>query len=198
VLSDHVLYGTALTILTRLSRLPGIPLPLMPLRAALMEWYRSAELSCDRAAALVTRDPLTVCRVLMVIAAGAEAKRLDLDVFMKQGQEYREKGKGLERLSRMLLDLNVTHPMPVRRIHELMEWVASGDYDRIVAGSYVRRDEPPRPRAEAGDAVAHYAERFKSVFRDAGESINDLGQQVSDWLRGNGDGGAKEHPDEEE
>jgi Zn-dependent protease with chaperone function len=186
VLSDHVLYGTALTIITRLSRLPGIPLPLMPLRAALMEWYRSAELSCDRAAALVTRDPLTVCRVLMVLAAGGEAKRLDLDVFMKQAQEYREGGKGLERLSRMLLDLNVSHPMPVRRIHELMAWVASGDYDRIIGGSYVSRDEPPRPRAEAGDAVSHYAERFKNVFRDAGESINDVGQQVSDWLRGNG------------
>jgi hypothetical protein len=182
-----VLYGTALTILTSLSRLPGIPLPLMPLRAALMEWYRSAELSCDRAAALVTRDPLTVCRVLMVIAAGAEAKRLDLDVFMRQGLEYREKGSGLERLSRLLLDLNVTHPMPVRRIHELMEWVGSGDYDRIIAGSYVNRDEPARPRAEAGDAVAHYAERFKNVFKDAGESINDVGKQVSDWLRGNGD-----------
>jgi Zn-dependent protease with chaperone function len=187
VLSDHVLYGTALTILTSLSRLPGIPLPLMPLRAALMEWYRSAELSCDRAAALVTRDPMTVCRVLMVIAAGAEAKRLDLDVFMRQGLEYREKGSGLERLSRLLLDLNVTHPMPVRRIHELMEWVGSGDYDRIIGGSYVNRDEPARPRAEAGDAVAHYAERFKNVFRDAGESINDVGKQVSDWLRGNGD-----------
>jgi Zn-dependent protease with chaperone function len=186
VLSDHVLYGTALAIILRLSKLPGIPLPLMPLRAALMEWYRSAELSCDRAAALVTRDPLTVCRVLMVLAAGGQAKRLDLDVFMKQSQEYREGGKGLERLSRMLLDLNVTHPMPVRRIHELMAWVASGEYDRIVAGSYVRRDEPVRPRAEAGDAVSHYAERFKNVFRDAGESINDVGQQVSDWLRGNG------------
>jgi Zn-dependent protease with chaperone function len=193
VLSDHVLYGTALSILTSISRLPGIPLPLMPLRAALMEWYRSAELSCDRAAALVTRDPLTVCRVLMVIAAGAEAKRLDLDVFMKQGQEYREKGSGLERLSRLLLDLNVTHPMPVRRIHELMEWVASGEYDRIVGGSYVTRDEPARPRAEAGDAVAHYAERFKNVFRDAGESINDVGKQLSDWLRSNG-----EHPDGED
>src|SRR5665213_323831 len=186
VLSDHVLYGTALAIILRLSRLPGIPLPLMPLRAALMEWYRSAELSCDRAAALVTRDPLTVCRVLMVLAAGGEAKRLDLDVFMKQAQEYREGGKGLERLSRMLLDLNVTHPMPVRRIHELMAWVATGEYDRIVDGSYVHRDEPVRPRAEAGDAVSHYAERFKNVFRDAGESINDVGQQVSDWLRGNG------------
>jgi len=46
------------------------------------------------------------------------------------------------------------------------------------------RTDPVRPRAEAGDAVAHYAERFKNVFRDAGESINDVGKQVSDWLRG--------------
>jgi Zn-dependent protease with chaperone function len=195
VLSDHVLYGTALTIIMQLSRLPGLPLPLMPLRAALMEWYRSAELSCDRAAALVTRDPLTVCRVLMVLAAGGEAKRLDLDVFMKQAQEYREGGKGLSRLSRLLLDLRVTHPMPVRRIHELMAWVGSGEYDRIIGGSYVRRDEPLRPRAEAGDAVSHYAERFKNVFRDAGESVNDVGQQLSDWLRGNGH---EEDDDEEE
>jgi hypothetical protein len=107
---------------------------------------------------------------------------------MKQGQEYRERGSGLERLSRLLLDLRVTHPMPVRRIHELMSWVQSGDYDRIVSGEFVTRDEPVRPRQEAGDAVAHYAERFKTVFRDAGDSINDVGKQLSDWLRGSGDG----------
>jgi Zn-dependent protease with chaperone function len=183
VLSDHVLYRTALIILLRLGTIPGIPLPLLPLRAALMEWFRAAELSCDRAAALVTRDPLTVCRTLMVIAAGAEAERLDLDVFMRQGIDYREKGSGLERLSRLLLDLNITHPMPVRRVHELMEWVKAGDYDRIVGGSYLTRDEPPKPREEAGDAVAHYSERFREMFREAGESVGDIGQQLSDWLR---------------
>ena len=36
-------------------------MPLFPLRAALMEWFRAAELSCDRAAALVIRDPLAIC-----------------------------------------------------------------------------------------------------------------------------------------
>jgi Zn-dependent protease with chaperone function len=196
VLSDHVLYRTALIILMRLSSIPGIPLPLLPLRAALMEWFRAAELTCDRAAALVTRDPLTVCRTLMVIAAGAEAERLDLDVFMRQGIDYREKGSGLERLSRLLLDLNITHPMPVRRVHELTEWVKGGDYDRIVGGSYVTRDEPLKPREEAGDAVAHYTERFREMFREAGESVGDVGQQLSDWLRrtrddvGDADGGA--------
>jgi Zn-dependent protease with chaperone function len=182
VLSDHVLYQTALVILLRLGSIPGVPIPLFPLKVALLEWFRAAELSCDRAAALVTRDPLTVCRTLMVIAAGAQAENLDLDVFMRQGAEYREKGSGLERLSRLLLDLNITHPMPVRRIHELMEWVKTGEYDRIVSGSFITRDQPPRPRAEASDAVAHYSERFRAVFQDAGDTVNQLGQQLSDWL----------------
>jgi hypothetical protein len=106
----------------------------------------------------------------MVIAAGAEAASLDLDVFMAQGGEYNEKGSGLERLTRLMMNLNLTHPMPVRRIHELMQWVKSGEYDRIINGSYVSRDEPPRPRAEAGDAAAHYADRFRSTFRDAAGS----------------------------
>ncbi|HEY1458342.1 MAG TPA: M48 family metallopeptidase [Solirubrobacteraceae bacterium] len=183
VLSDHVLYRTALVILLSVTALPGIPLPLFPLKAALLEWYRASELSCDRAAALVTRDPLSVCRTLMVIAAGAEAANLDLDVFMKQGQDYREKGSPFDRFSRLAIDLNLTHPMSVQRVHELMEWVKTGDYDRIVSGEYVTRDEPSQPRAEASDAVSHYAQRFRDTFKDLGESINDAGQQISEWLR---------------
>jgi hypothetical protein len=149
----------------------------------LMEWFRAAELSCDRAAALVLRDPLAVCRMLMVLAAGAEAAELDLDVFMKQGQDYREKASPFDRFSRLLVDLNLTHPMSVQRVHELTEWVTGGDYDRIVGGDFVSRDEPPHPRAEAGDAVSHYAKRFRDTFNDLGSSIDDAGQQLSDWLR---------------
>jgi hypothetical protein len=189
VLSEHVLYRTVLVILTQLSSLPGVPLPLFPLRAALMEWFRAAELSCDRAAALVTRDPLAICRTLMVIAAGAEAENLDLDAFMKQGQDYREKASAFDRLSRLLSDLNLTHPMSVQRVHELMAWVRSGDYDRIVDGVFVTREQPQSARAEAGDAVAHYAERFKDTFRELGDSIESGGAQLSDWLRRSRDEG---------
>jgi Peptidase family M48 len=183
VLSDHVLYRTALVILLRLSLLRGIPVPLFPLRAALMEWFRAAELSCDRAAALVIRDPLAVCHTLMVVAAGAEAANLDLDMFMKQGQDYREKVSSFDRFSRLLSDLNLTHPMSVQRVHELMEWVRSGAYDHIVGGVYLSRDEPQSPRAEASDAITHYAERFRDTFKDLGESVDDTAQQLSEWLR---------------
>ncbi|MDO8211320.1 M48 family metallopeptidase [Conexibacter sp. CPCC 206217] len=183
ILSDHQLYRTALLILLRLTATAKIALPLIPVRTALMEWYRATELSCDRASALVTRDPLAVCRTLMSISAGAMTDQLDLDAFMAQSMEYAEKGGGLERLTRLMLDLGVTHPLPVRRTRELMLWVREGDFDRIVGGDYVRRDDPISVRAETGDAVSFYSDRFKEAFRDAGETIGQGGQQLADWLR---------------
>jgi Zn-dependent protease with chaperone function len=187
VLADHVLYFTALQILLRMGtsmRLPIIAgLPLMAVRQALLEWSRAAEMSCDRAAALVTRDPEAVCRTLMILAAGAGAEELDLAQFMAQAQDYETGPTGLERLSRMLTDLNVTHPMPVRRAQELMAWVRSGKYNRIVDGEYVRRGEEAPARAEASDAAAHYTERFKGAFKEASEAVGSAGEQLTDWLR---------------
>jgi Zn-dependent protease with chaperone function len=187
VLSDHTLYGTALQILIALGRSARLPLlaglPLRAITAALMEWFRAAELTCDRGSAIVTRDPMAVCRVLMTISAGEAAGQLDLDAFMAQGLEYTEGGRGLERLSRLLLDLNLTHPMPVRRAHELLKWVREGEYDRIVDGEYVRRGEEPPPREEAAAAGQHYAERVKGAFTSAGESVSDVGKQLGDWLK---------------
>jgi Zn-dependent protease with chaperone function len=188
ILADHQLYRTALQILVLLTGTARLPLPLAPVRTALMEWGRATELSADRAAALVTRDPLVVCRTLMSLAGGAMVDELDLDVFMKQGLEYTEKGSGLERLTRLMIDLGVTHPMPVRRTHELMAWVRSGEYDRIVGnGEYIRRDDPVDARADGGEAVSFYAQRIRDAFREAGESVNSAGQQLADWMRGSGD-----------
>ncbi len=186
VLADHALYRTALMILLRLGTAVRLPLlaglPVMAIRSALLEWSRSAELSCDRAAAVVTRDPLAVCRALMALAAGAAADDLSLDAFMAQGLEYREKGHAVERLSRLLMDLNVTHPLPVRRTHELLTWVRGGDYDRIIGGDYVRRGQEERLRDDADAAASHYADRVREAVRGAGESISDIGEQLGDWL----------------
>ena len=71
VLSDHGLYRTALEILMILGRAPMMRFPIRPIIYALMEWYRASELSCDRAAALVTRDPELVCRTLMSVGSGS-------------------------------------------------------------------------------------------------------------------------------
>jgi Zn-dependent protease with chaperone function len=186
VLADHVLYQTALVILLRLGMSMRLPLlaglPLLAIRAALLEWSRAAELSSDRAAALVSRSPTAVCRTLMTLSAGEAAQDLSLDAFVAQGVDYGEKGTGLERLSRLLMHLNLTHPMPVRRVHELLAWVRAGDYDRIAGGEYLRRGEEYRVAEEAEEASAHYGERIRDAFRDAGESVADVGQKLGDWL----------------
>src|SRR2546423_2259414 len=161
--SDHVLYQTALLILVRLgtSRLPALAgLPLLAIRLALLEWFRAAELSCDRAAALVTRDTTAVCRSLMVLSAGAAADELNLDAFMAQAAEYQDGGRGLDRLTKLVNDMNLTHPMPVRRARQLTEWVHSGEYDRIVDGEYIRRGHEPPLKDEADSVSAHYSDRI--------------------------------------
>src|SRR5215204_6738075 len=79
ILSDHVLYRTALLILLALSRGARLPfiagLPLRAVMLALFEWYRAAELSSDRAATLVNRDPLITCRTLMALSGGVRTER---------------------------------------------------------------------------------------------------------------------------
>jgi len=184
VLAEHVLYGTALQILLLLSsRLPLLAgLPFMAVRAALLEWSRAAELTCDRGAAVATRQPMAVCQALLALAGGEAIDELNLDAFIAQGLDYREKGTGLEKLTRLLIDLGITHPMPVRRIHELQNWVREGDYDRIVDGSYVKRGEEPPPREEADAAQQHYGERVRDAMRGAGQSVQEVGQQLGDWL----------------
>jgi Zn-dependent protease with chaperone function len=187
--SDHVLYRTALLILLQIggsARLPLLAgLPLLAIQYALLEWSRAAELSCDRAAALVTRDPTAVCRALMTIAAGEAAEDLNLDAFIAQGMDYSEGGGGLERLTRLFQDLRLTHPMPVRRVRLLLDWVHEGDYDRMVRGDYVRVGQEGSVREEADAASAFYGERISAAFQQAGSSISEASQQLGDWLKRN-------------
>lgn len=197
ILSDHMLYRTALAILLRASG--GLPFPLaLPaagVRAVLLEWFRAAELSCDRAQALVVRDPRIVCRTLMVMAAGLPADRLDLDAFLTQAREYEDWDDPSDRVRRFFYEISATHPYAVRRVSEVMKWVQGGGYDRIVRGEYTRRGEEPPAREEASAAVEHYAERFRAIFRDVGDNVSKIGtqvggiaDQVAEWLRGRGGG----------
>jgi hypothetical protein len=181
------MYRTALVILLRLGgavRLPILAgLPLLAIQLALLEWSRAAELSCDRAAALVTRDPQAVCRALMVLAAGEAADDLNLDAFVAQGMEYSEGGSGLERVTRLLQQMQVTHPMPVRRVRLLLDWVREGEYDPMVRGDYLRAGDEPSAREEADAASAFYSDRISGAFQAAGSSISEVGQQLGEWLK---------------
>jgi Zn-dependent protease with chaperone function len=199
ILSDHVLYITALNILILLSRGVRLPflagLPLHAVMLVLLEWYRAAELSSDRAATLVNRDPLVTCRTLMVLAGGVRSSKLNLDAFIQQASDYEEWSSGWDKLNRMRNDLWLTHSRPVKRVKEIREWVQSGEYDRIVKGEFPTRDQQADARKEASEAYEHYKERFRRIFADfGGENVGEkvaeaqvkvagAAEKVADWLR---------------
>jgi Zn-dependent protease with chaperone function len=197
ILSDHVLYITALNILIAAGG--SVPIlmgvPFRAVETVLLEWYRAAELSSDRAATLVVRDPKIVCRMLLVAASGLPAEQLNLDAFMAQAMEYESWDAPSDRVRRFFSEINITHPYAVRRVSEVMRWVQSGEYDRILRGEYRTRDQKSTVTDEAGDAMEYYSERFRSAFRDLGENVTKLGtqvggvaDQVTDWLRSRGGG----------
>jgi Zn-dependent protease with chaperone function len=197
ILSDHMVYITTLNILMSVgSPLPFFfGIPFRAVKAVLLEWYRATELSCDRAAVLAVRDPQIVCRTLMVTAGGLPAGDLDLDAFMTQAMAYENWDDPSDRVRRFFNEIGQTHAYAVRRVSEIMKWVQDGEYDRILRGEYRTRDQEANVREEAGDAMNFYAERFRSLFREAGDNVTSLGNQVggfaeqaADWLRGRGGG----------
>ncbi|MDX8152284.1 M48 family metallopeptidase [Patulibacter brassicae] len=194
VMCDHVLYGTALRIIGGLVATGAAagPLPtklsLIAIRHALLEWSRAAELTCDRIAALVVRDPLLVCRTLMSLAAGTASDRLNLDAFLAQADDYGRRGRSLPgRWTRMSLELGTTHPLSVTRAHQLMEWVKSGDYERIRDGDYPRRSEGGGPTAgeEAFAAADYYKDKISGAFKDIAGQAEQATRTVNDWLSKN-------------
>jgi Zn-dependent protease with chaperone function len=195
ILSDHMVYMTALNILLAAgSAVPFVfGLPFRAVKTVLLEWYRAAELTCDRAATITVRDPQIVCRTLMVVASGMPPDKLDLDAFMAQAMEYENWDDPSDKVRRFFAEIGQTHPYAVRRVSEVMKWVQSGEYDRIIRGEYRTRDEPVDVRAEAGDAFEFYAERFRSIFKEFGENVSSLGNQIggmaeglADWVRNRG------------
>jgi hypothetical protein len=188
VLSEHTYYTTALILLKQFieGALPKSLLLGLPVRGmyyALLEWSRAAELSADRASALVMGDPLEPCKMLMRVAGGA-LPGMSFDAFLKQVASYDDEDDLFSRHTRFWSELRLTHPITVRRVKELIEWVQSGEYERIRDGSYPRRGHEPPPSAEFDSAVAHYRERFSRFLDLAAGNVQDLGKQLGDWLKG--------------
>jgi Zn-dependent protease with chaperone function len=201
VLSEHTYYTTALVLLQQFMNgaLPKSLLLGLPVRGmyyALLEWARAAEMSSDRAAALIMGDPLVPCRMLMRLAGGA-LPGMNFEAFMEQADAYDDEDDLFSRQTRFWSELSLTHPVAVRRVKELNAWARSGDFDRIMAGDYARRGHEPAPSAEFDAAVTHYRERFSGVLERTAGGVQDLGRQLGEWLRRfQGNNESTEDPDE--
>lgn len=186
VLSGHVLYRTMLFRLLRMSNamawLPGGYWGLRAVIAALMEWYRKAELSADRAGLLCSQDPAASLRMHMVIAGAASPEDVDSTEFLRQAADYEAEGDIRDSVLKMVNTVNLSHPMAVVRAAELQRWAASEEYRAILGGDYPRRDEQPA-KAWSDDvktAARSYRDTVKTSTDPLAKVLGDVGGVLSD------------------
>lgn len=138
--AEHVLYLTAARLIEALTNaslarlIPGAEIIKFLISAgisgALLAWARKAELSCDRAALLVTQDPHVIGRTMMKLCGGTFASKIDYDLFLEQAREF-EKNYDEKKLDRFWADIltsGLSHPFPVWRVSEILKWVDEGEY----------------------------------------------------------------------
>lgn len=173
IMSGHMLYRTMMDLLLQLATL-GFPIVGLAARAiliALMEWYRKAELSCDRAGLLAVQQAEPGLRTMLKFAGGA-SDEANLAEFIRQADEYRETGDMADQVYKVLNVLGHTHPFPVIRVAEMRNWFDSGAYERIIAGEYRRRGTTDdRPYTEdVQEAARSYADSARETFGQAADA----------------------------
>lgn len=137
--AEHVLYLTAANLILAIATIPLASLPVAgiikelltaSMRGALLAWMRRAELSCDRAALLVTQDPHVIGRTMMKLAGGTLASKINYDLFLEQAREFQKNydEKKLDKFWADIINAGLSHPFPIWRVSEILQWVDSGQY----------------------------------------------------------------------
>ena len=208
VLSGHAVYQTMLIRLLNLqlsmSWTPVSAFGIRAIVAALSEWFRKAELSCDRAGLLCSQDPAVALRAHILTAGGIDPSKVDITAFLQQAADY----ESVEDIRDSFLKLRhvegMSHPLAVVRAAQLQKWAASAEYRAILAGDYPRRDadSPTRSWSEDvksaaksyRDSVSTSADPLTKVFSDVGEAVSGAAGKV--WNKfGNRDNGSTDNGD---
>jgi Zn-dependent protease with chaperone function len=189
VMSGHALYRTILILILNVSfaSLPFLAgLALLPIRIALLEWYRKSELSSDRAGLLASQDATASLRMFLKMAGGGDMTQMDLNAFLVQAKEYESTGGALDRIFQILNTLDRTHPFNTLRAAELQRWIEAGEYDRIVRGEYTRRgpEAAQRPLDKDVDAAReHYMKEAKAMASDVVDTAKRAAQAFTDAFK---------------
>lgn len=139
--SEHVVYRTLAELLLTggLAASPVARLLTFPLRQALLHWYRSSELSADRAGLLACRDVAAALRVELKLAGGhrpgtTARTRIRVGPFVQQARQLAAlEERWFDSALATMLTLGRQHPLTAWRVMHLVEWVERGSYLELLA-----------------------------------------------------------------
>ncbi|PRY42599.1 M48 family metallopeptidase [Umezawaea tangerina] len=187
VLSGHALYQTILQRLMQLQYSLGwMPAGYWAIRAviaALFEWYRKTELSCDRAGLLCVQDPAAALRVHVAMAGGMDGSQIDTAEFLKQAKEYEQVEDIRDSVLKLVKTWPLTHPLAVVRAAELQKWAASEEYRAILTGEYARREDD-RPTSSFTDDIKSAAKSYKDTMSTSEDPLMKVFNEFGEVLAG--------------
>lgn len=203
VQSGHAVYRTMMVIILRWSQTwawnPVSALGLRVVSAALNEWHRKSELSCDRAGLLCGQDAAAAMRAHIQMAGG-DPQRVNIPAFLRQAEEYENVEDLRDSLQKLFALESSSHPLAVVRASQLQKWASSAEYRRILEGDYPRRDddqpqntwsEDMRSAAKSyKDAFVESTDPLTRAFSDVGAAVSGAAGKVWDRVRGEGNGGS--------
>lgn len=189
IMTGHTTYRTIAQIVLffGMSALPILAsIALLPFQLALLEWYRKSELSADRAGMLGTQDVRASLSTFLKLAGGRSlGDAIDLDAYIAQAAEYETGGTAWDSVLKLLNTALREHPFHTVRAGELQRWSQSGEYEAIVAGTYIRRgSEEERPlRDDIRDATDYYADQAKAAAQTVGDALGRAADAFRDAFR---------------
>lgn len=139
--SEHVLYHMVATVFPVIGEILGSMtlgiggLVSAGLQLALLNWVRASEFTADRAGLLACQDLDTAIRLLVKLAGLPRRSfdTLDTQDFIAQARQFASLDSDtLSRFFKFASVLGATHPWTVMRASELLKWVDSGEYQRVL------------------------------------------------------------------
>lgn len=134
--SGHVLYHVMASVISQAMQQMGVlATAAAPVQLALGYWNRMSEFTADRAGLLACQDLDAALSATMKMA-GIPQKYFNITnphVFAEQAQEFLTKyGDTADTIIRNISILDDSHPWTVMRAAELIKWVESGEYDKLL------------------------------------------------------------------
>ena len=191
IMSGHMTYRTVALVIMAIGSLALFPigLALVPFQLALLEWHRKSELSSDRAGLLAVQDHLAAQGAFMRLAGGRDlGDESSVEEFMRQAAAYETGGDTWDRILKLVNTAFREHPFNTVRAGELERWRASGAYDAILAGSYLRRGEAgPGVGDDFNDAARYYSGKASSGRTGMSDAYTRARDAFTDAFRGGSD-----------
>lgn len=134
--SMHMLYHMIAQAFSYIvDAIPGGSLLGAPLQMALCYWSRMSEFTADRAGLLCCQNKDAAITAMMKMAGMPVRffEKMSYSSFIDQAQEFKQLDyEVMNKVIKFVSIVNDSHPWTVMRAAELLNWIESGEYDRIL------------------------------------------------------------------